>query len=148
VAAVPVKDMEYRQEISLTRDSSDRRRRDLGMPFRVLSERSGVSMPVVQRLLAGKISAPRFPSVVAVGKALGLDGVQFLDDGSISFGSKTDARVLRERQARTKARRLVGMVQGTSALEGQAVSAAASEEMVERTYHELLSGSNHRLWSE
>ena len=39
------------------------------------------------------------------------------------------------------------MVQATSALEGQAVGEQAYQAMVERTYHELLAGSNHRLWS-
>ena len=41
----------------------------------------------------------------------------------------------------------MGMVQGTSALEGQAVTHADYQAMVESTYHELLAGSNHRLWS-
>ena len=42
---------------------------------------------------------------------------------------------------------LAGMVQGTSALEGQAMSDGAYRAMVEKTNHELLAGSKHRLWS-
>jgi hypothetical protein len=70
-----------------------------------------------------------------------------LEDGSIKFDASLRVHDVREQQAWKKARKLVGMVQGTSALEGQAVSEAAYQAMVERTYHELLAGSNHRLWS-
>jgi transcriptional regulator with XRE-family HTH domain len=125
----------------------DSRRRELGMPYSALAERSGVSQPVIQRLLCGKLQAPRFHSVVAIAQALGLHGLRILEDGSIEFDSSLSAQDLRKQQARNKARRLVGMVQGTSALEGQAVGEAAYQAMVERTYHELLAGSNHRLWS-
>jgi len=125
----------------------DARRRELGIPYSALAELSRVSQPVVQRLLAGKLHAPRFQSVIAVAQALGLRGLRILDDGSIKFEAGLRAQELREQQARKKARKLVGMVQGTSALECQAVSGATYQAMVERTYHELLAGSNHRLWS-
>jgi len=125
----------------------DSRRRELGIPYSVLSERSGVSQPVIQRLLSGKLQAPRFRSVIAVAQALGMHGPQILKDGSIKFDSGLSVEHIRAQQAREKATKLVGMVQGTSALEGQAVGKAAYHAMVERTYHELLAGSNHRLWS-
>jgi predicted transcriptional regulator len=125
----------------------DSRRRALGIPYRVLSELSGVSQPVIQRLLSGKVGAPRLPSVLAVARALGLDVIRISEDGSIKFDSSVDAQALRERQARKKAKKLVGMVQGTSALEGQAIGEADYQAMVDSTYHELLAGSNHRLWS-
>jgi transcriptional regulator with XRE-family HTH domain len=121
------------------------RRRELGITYRVISERSGVSQPVIQRLLSGKLQAPRFQSVIAVAQALGLRGLRIMEDDSIKFDPSLSAQDLREQQARKKARKLVGMVQSTSALEGQAVSEAAYQAMVERTYHELLAGSNHRL---
>ena len=73
--------------------------------------------------------------------------VRFLDDGSIKFDPTASAVALRERQAR-KGRALVGMVQGTSALEGQAVTQGDLHAMAEDMYHKLLAGSNHRLWSE
>jgi transcriptional regulator with XRE-family HTH domain len=123
------------------------RRRDLGIPYSALAELSGVSQPVVQRLLSGKLEAPRFPSVVAVARALGLCNLRILEDGTIRFDARVDAQTHRAQQAWRKARKLVGMVQGTSGLESQAVSQAEFESMVERTYHELLAGSNHRLWS-
>lgn len=125
----------------------DARRRELGIPYSALSELSGVSQPVVQRLLCGKLDTPRFQSVIAVAQALGLRALRILEGGSICFEAKESAQALREQQARNKATRLVGMVQGTSALEGQAIGGEVYRAMVERTYHELLAGSNHRLWS-
>ena len=53
---------------------------------------------------------------------------------------------MRERQARAKARMLVAIVQGTSALEGQAVDPQEVELMEQRTAAELLSGPARRLW--
>jgi transcriptional regulator with XRE-family HTH domain len=125
----------------------DSRRRELGMPYSVLSELSGVSQPAVQRLLTGKVEAPALTNVAAVARVLGMGGVRFLDDGTMKFDSTMSPQAIRERHARKKAAWLVGMVQGTSALEGQAVSALDLAAMVESTYHELLAGSNHRLWS-
>ncbi len=125
----------------------DRRRRELGMSYRVLAELSGVSLPVVQRLLAARIRSPRFENVMAIAEALGKGTPRILSDGTCAFEFPTSAEELRESQAREKARKLVAMVQGTSALEGQAVGVAAYKAMLNRTYHELLAGSSHRLWS-
>jgi transcriptional regulator with XRE-family HTH domain len=125
----------------------DRRRRELGMSYRVLAELSGVSLPVVQRLLAARIRSPRFENVMAIADALGNGAARIQADGTCAFEFPTSAEALRESQARGKARRLVAMVQGTSALEGQAVGDAAYNSMIKRTYHELLAGSCHRLWS-
>lgn len=50
-------------------------------------------------------------------------------------------------QARMKAEQLARLVQGTSALECQAVDPETYETLVARSYHELLSGSARRLWS-
>src|SRR5262245_55913002 len=116
----------------------DSRRRELGIPYSALSELSGVSQPVVQRLLCGKLQEPRFQSVMAVAQALGLERPQILEGGSIKFDARLSAQALREQQAWKKARKLVGMVQGTSGLEGQGVDHAAYEAMVDRAYHQLL----------
>jgi transcriptional regulator with XRE-family HTH domain len=126
----------------------NRRRRELGMSYRVLSELSGVSLPVVQRLLSAKIQAPSFPNVMAIASALGGGIPRTLPDGSCTFDFPVSAEKVRERQAEKKARRLVGLVQGTSALEAQAVSGDVYREMIERTSRELLVGSNQRLWGE
>ncbi len=58
------------------------------------------------------------------------------------------AQEVLEQQARKKAERLVGMVQGTSALEAQAVSSRHIGQMIKKTIQELLAGSRRRLWAE
>lgn len=113
------------------------RRRQLRLSFASLAERSGVSQPTLKRMLHGDLAHHSFGNVVAVADALGMS----LQLSSIS------AAELRERQALAKARRLVGLAQGTSALEAQGVDQATFDEMVQQTVHELLAGSPRRLWA-
>jgi transcriptional regulator with XRE-family HTH domain len=117
----------------------DRRRRDLGLSYELLSKRCGVSRPTVQRILSGRHGTASFANVAAIAQSLGLE---------IRFDSKVDPRKLRKDQAERKAKSLVALVQGTSGLEGQAVDRQAVQEMVEQTTRELLAGSKRRLWSE
>jgi transcriptional regulator with XRE-family HTH domain len=112
-------------------------RRKLGMSRAILARRSGVSLPTVTRILSGKDTSAHYRNVLAIAVALGVD-----------FRIDVDVEKVRERQARKKARRLVGDVQGTSALEGQAVDRKTYLEMVRRTCHELLAGPRRRLWGE
>ena len=115
------------------------RRRELGLSQSVLAERSGVSMPTVQRILSDHSLAASFENTVAIAQAMGmqLDAVPIFP-----------AHEILEQQARKKAERLVGMVQGTSALEAQAVSTRHIGQMVKKTIQELLAGSRRRLWTE
>ena len=53
----------------------------------------------------------------------------------------------RMRQAVRKAKRLAGMVQGTSGLEAQAVDRRTLRAMVHSAAGKLLSGSKRRLWA-
>jgi len=115
-----------------------RRRLLLGMSFSEVARRSGLSMPVVQRILDGRYRDPSFPKVVAIAEAL---GTTFEPKG-------IPIREMQEQAARTKARRIVQLVQGTSGLESQAVSGAALAAMEEQTVHELLAGSRRYLWAE
>jgi transcriptional regulator with XRE-family HTH domain len=117
----------------------DKRRRDLGLSCELLSRRSGVSLPTVQRILSGRHRTASFSNVVAIAESLGL---------GVGFFSKVDPRKMKRDQASRKARKLVGLVQGTSGLEGQAVDRETVESMVEQTTHELLAGSNRKLWSD
>ena len=114
------------------------RRRQLGISLADVARLSGVSLPTVQRILGDKDHGTTLPNLVAIAEAIGL-----------GLGSRSEIKVteLREQQARRKAERLVGMVQGSSALEGQAVDKDTYERMVEQTVHELLAGSNRRLWA-
>ncbi len=117
----------------------DTRRRELGLSYELLSKRSGVSRPTVQRVLSGNHAQASFANVVAIAESLGL---------AVRLDSTVDVRNLKSEQAKRKAKKLVSLVQGTSGLEGQAVDKKAIESMVEQTTHELLAGSKRKLWSE
>ncbi|MBX3387237.1 MAG: helix-turn-helix transcriptional regulator [Phycisphaeraceae bacterium] len=115
-----------------------RRRAELGISLAALAQRSGVSEPTVKRIFAGRIGEASFANVAAVVDALGL---------SLDLGA-ADADQMRRTQARKQAERVARLVQGTSALESQAVDERAYQQLVERTYHELLAGPKRRLWTE
>jgi transcriptional regulator with XRE-family HTH domain len=117
----------------------DKRRRALGLSCGQLAKRSGVSLPTVQRILSGRNMHASLANVVAIAEALGL---------GVEFESRADPQAMRREQADRKAKQLVGLVQGTSGLEGQAVGRPVIEAMVERTAHELLAGPRRKLWSD
>ena len=116
----------------------DERRRALGMPLNELSSRANVSLSTVRRVLGGECR-PGLEAVVAIGDALGVS--------RLDFGDARPAEKMRHLQAALKARKLVGMVQGTSALEGQAVSEPYRKLMIEKTINELLCGPRSELWA-
>ena len=118
-------------------DVLSRRRRGLGMSYEELGRRCGVSVSTLKRVMGGEEGAS-FSTVSAVAHALGVNFAQ---------ASAEDVSAMRERQARVKARALVALVQGTSALEGQAVDTADIELMEQRTVAQLLSGPARRLWA-
>jgi len=92
---------------------------------------SGLSLATWKTLLSAIFGA--------ILKALGL---------TVACLSEIEAPRLREEQARKKAAKLVGMVQGTSGLEAQAVDEAGVPADVGATVHELLAGSPRKLWAE
>lgn len=113
------------------------RRSQLGMSAAVIAARSGVSVATVRRILAGHLGEASFANVSAVADALGAPL-------QLQAG---DPHEFRQHEARRKAERLARLVQGTSALEGQAVGSDAYRRIVERSYHELLAGPARRLWA-
>lgn len=117
-------------------ESLERRRRQLRMNYSQLASRSGVSVPTLTRTLTGKNANASFSSIVAIAQALGVD---------IDF-REIPAQHYLEQAAELKAARLVGMVQGTSGLEGQAVSDAQLESMKRQTVHELMAAYGSKLW--
>jgi transcriptional regulator with XRE-family HTH domain len=117
----------------------DHRRRQLGLSYAALAKRSGVSQATVVRLLSGRHPQASFQNVIAIAEALGFE---------LTFRPAASASAMRRAQATTKARQLVGFVQGTSGLEAQAVDAQQLEEMTEQTANELLAGSPRRLWGD
>jgi len=121
------------------------RRRALGMPWEILAARSGASRAMVCRLLKNQQASAGFDKVVAVADALGVsinfDRVRVQSD-------PVDIDVLLEQQAERKARRLVGMVQGTMGLEAQALDDHDFAQLVKKTSRRLLTGSRRGLWSD
>jgi transcriptional regulator with XRE-family HTH domain len=116
----------------------NKRRLGLGMSIAALACRSKVSLPTVQRILSGKAPLASIANLLAIASAL---GVRF----EIQM---KPALEVRRQQAMEKARKLVGMVQPTSALEGQAVVEDVVKKMVARTARELLAAGKRSLWSE
>lgn len=111
-------------------------REALGMSYAAVAARSGVSEPTVKRVLGGQLAQASFGNVAAIARALG---------ASIEL-VETDPDELSREQAQRKAEEVARLVQGTSALEGQAVDAAAYKRLVEKSYHELMAGPRRRLW--
>jgi transcriptional regulator with XRE-family HTH domain len=127
------------KDASLLIRKLNHRRKELGVSYEVLSNRSKVSRPTIQRILSGRHPAASFANIMAIADSLGL---------VLRVDSRVEPRRLRREQAEHKARKLVALVQGTSGLEGQAVDKNAIDAMVEQTTHELLAGSKRQLWSD
>ena len=122
----------------LTARSLERRRKELGMSRTALARHSGVSLPSINRMLNDGIDKATLCRVRAVAGALGME---------VAVVPTCSSLELQEREARSKAKKIVQLVQGTSALEGQAVDGPTVQDMTSKTVHELMSGSKRRLWS-
>ena len=118
-------------------DDLSRRRRALGMPYGELSRLCSVSISTLKRVMHGEVTAS-FLTVFQIADALGL---------RLAEAPTQDVASMRDRQARDKAHLLVAQLQGSSALEAQAVVPTDVELMEQRTAAELLSGSARRLWA-
>ncbi len=116
----------------------ERRRRELGLSRSALARRSRVSLPTVNRILTGQYGKASFENVLAVARALELE---------LTAVESNNSDTVRTMQARKHARRLLKLLQGTSALEGQAVEQQALDTMLDRTASQLLE-SNRRLWGD
>jgi transcriptional regulator with XRE-family HTH domain len=116
------------------------RRKLIGLTYAELAQRAGLSPRTVQRALSDGIenSHIEFESITSLAEVLGF----------VPYCEKEDANAIRRRQAEAKAERLVGLVQGSSALEAQGLDAWAIQEMRERTVRDLLAGSNRMLWAQ
>jgi len=116
----------------------DARRVQLGMSYRALARRSGVSEPTLKRVLHGQSPEVSFATVAAIAEALGV---------SLLFEDRSVVQ-MKEEAARRKAESIAGMVQATSGLESQGVGDAALEEITRTLTHKLMAGSPRHLWSE
>ena len=110
-----------------------------------LARRANVSLPTVQRLLSGRESRARMDIVAAIAAALGVE-VRLSDSSHVH--ETVEVSAFRAAQARAKAKRLAKLVQGTMALEAEAVGTSVLERMEEENVHALLAGPRRRLWGE
>ena len=123
----------------------EHRRARLGMSKADLARRADVSLPTVRRLLAGREKRARTDIVAALAAAL---GVEVRLSGSPYVYECSDASAFRREHALAKAILLARLVQGTMALEAEAVDAEVLKRMEEQNFHALLAGSARRLWGE
>jgi transcriptional regulator with XRE-family HTH domain len=110
-----------------------------------LARRAGVSLPTIRRLLSGREDRARTDSVAAIAAAL---GVEVRLSATPHVHETVDVSAFRMRQARAKARCLAQLVQGTMALEAEAVAEDVLDEIEEQNVHALLAGPARRLWGE
>ena len=126
-----------RNILPITAERLQTRRKMLGIGFQSLASRSGVSIPTVKRIFGGQIAAASFGNIAAIAEALGL---------SFELGESSVDALCRQ-QARKKAMQVARLVQGTSALESQAVGKDTYKRMVEKSFREILAGPKRKLWA-
>jgi len=115
----------------------DGRRKELRMSYAVVAKFAGVSLRTTQRLLSGEAEDVRLSTLSGIGRAMGV---------TVRLAATCGARAFRRKQARRKAERLVGLAQGSAALEGQAVPKKELEKIIQRVADELAVGKGIRLW--
>ncbi len=123
--------------LPITAERLQTRRKMLGIGFQSLASRSGVSIPTVKRIFGGQIAAASFENIAAIAEALGL---------SFELGESSVDALCRQ-QARKKAMQVARLVQGTSALESQAVGKDTYKRIVEKSFREILAGPKRKLWA-
>jgi hypothetical protein len=111
-----------------------RRIRRLGIPNSEIAKRSRVEYSTVEMVLSAPITVP-LDQIVAVGASVGL----------VYGGTSQPIRDVYRAAVRTKARYIVRLVQGTSALESQAVDRVACRELTKLAVRELVA-DRKRIW--
>ena len=102
----------------------EQRRRDLGLPNRVLAERSGLGIASVQRTLGG-LTEPRLNTLGAIAETLGVTVAIGTWPKVISAMSVDQMLTAR---AEEKAKELVALAQASAGLEAQAVGRKALQQ--------------------
>lgn len=111
------------------------RLKQLGMTYDMVAQRGRTSRATVERFFRGQSVGLKQADRIA--QALGV---------TFQLTPLVDVQKMLEQQGEKKARQLVAQVQGTSALEQQAVPEDEAEAMIRQTKHQLLAGSKRRLW--
>ncbi|MBN2211296.1 MAG: helix-turn-helix transcriptional regulator [Sedimentisphaerales bacterium] len=120
----------------------EQRRRDLGLPYGVLSRRSGLGVATVQRTLNG-VTEARMETLSAIALALGVT-VHLGVDTNVTEHITLEQML--QQRAQEKALMLAGLAQASAGLEGQAVSEKTMQQAVKELERKLLAGSKRKLW--
>jgi transcriptional regulator with XRE-family HTH domain len=136
ISIIPIEAEKHMQAVQNILTELEERRRALGMSYRVLSERSGLGITTVQRVLR-QHKGERLDTLVRIAQALG---------GQIGLVRPRTLRAMRKEQATRKAGAIVSMAQANAALEEQAVDEKSMKRIQRDIAESILRGSNHRLW--
>jgi transcriptional regulator with XRE-family HTH domain len=117
----------------------EERRKQLGLTRLAVARRAGMGLRTVQRILS-EGATPELSTLSAIARALG---------ASIDVKLKAaDVERVKEQQAERKARHLVNLTQGSSALESQAIGQRQLARLKKQTVRQLLTGSPRKLWAD
>lgn len=112
------------------------RRSDLRMPISALSERANTSVSTVKRVLGGDASVS-YSTLCRIAQAMG---------ASFEINVRSSKSMIKE-QARRKSRIVAQMVQGTSAMEAQAVDKETLDRIAQTAEAELIKRLGGILWT-
>jgi transcriptional regulator with XRE-family HTH domain len=115
------------------------RRKELRMSLQVVAKRSGLGLRTVQRVLSEREPNAKLDTVLRIADALNIE-LRPKEAGS--------AHLVRKRPAMKKAANLASMVQGTSALESQAIPKNDLRDIKAEMAARLSTGSSRQLWAE
>lgn len=119
-------------------DALDKQRRKLKMSLPILAERAHLSRATVCRILKEKRTTSSLESVLAVANALGAEAKLRIQDPEKFV----------EQQVQKRARKIVRMVQGTMALEGQGITDPNHlGQLVETAAQEIRAKPRKQLWA-
>lgn len=114
------------------------RREHLGISQSRLAEMVGVSLPTIQRFFSEQGANVSIETASRIAEALGM---------TLTPKETISEQALLENRAKEKAHMLAHLVQGTSALEAQGLSAASYKHIERKLFYDLMAGSRRKLWS-
>ncbi|HEY7153680.1 MAG TPA: hypothetical protein VH575_06955 [Gemmataceae bacterium] len=118
-------------------EALDKQRRALKMPLHILAERAHLSRATVCRILKEKRTSSSLENVLAVANVLGAEANLHIQDPEKFV----------EQQVQKRARKIVRMVQGTMALEGQGITDPNHlDHLVETAAQEIRAKPRKQLW--
>ncbi len=118
-------------------EALDKQRRALKMPLHILAERAQLSRATVCRILKEKRTSSSLESVMALASVL---------EAELEFRIQNQEKLVEE-QIQKRAKRIVRMVQGTMALEGQGITDPNHmDQLVETAAREIRAKPRKQLW--